>query len=161
MQAHLWGVSGLAHAPTTARATQALTLGTPQVAVPACQDLSLYPTHHSHGMPPPSAPPATSLVHILSQMSNDLLRHLARACWRTCAEAALEMCAGGCLGRRRRNGVGKRVSRSTRHEPATRYRPADSQHCSAPRTCFASAHGTLGPAAGAGCSTSAGRVPSS
>jgi hypothetical protein len=71
MQAHLWGVSGLAHAPTTARATQALTLGTPQVAVPACQDLSLYPTHHSHGTPtpkemrpPPSAPPATSGPHL-------------------------------------------------------------------------------------------------
>jgi len=49
MQAHLWGVSGLAQAPTSARTTQALALNAVQASGPVGQDVSLYPTHHSHG----------------------------------------------------------------------------------------------------------------
>ena len=64
MQAHLWGVSGLAQAPTSARTTQALALNAVQASGPVGQDVSLYPTHHSHGtlLPhQPSPPPPASL----------------------------------------------------------------------------------------------------
>ena len=59
MQAHLWGVSGLAQAPTSARTAQALALNAVQASGPVGQDVSLYPTHHSHGTLLPHQPSST------------------------------------------------------------------------------------------------------